>query len=316
MILFTYRPSPQIPQPSPEVTLRCYDSSVKAIQLQKKMYDEKSIDYTWVYIHQISNATLTLIWSLYSEDVRKLHPKEEFERNLDISLTLLTALAERWPGTEAAGDLFARLGQAALQSYSGDGEKNHPKPPSAAGSHSNAGSPPPSLSTSLSTPNRHSPPYTYDNSSIEESTPSPRASSTATSYTPTYSTGFQPLDDRMLKTEPNQSPPGLGLPDLQDLQSLMFNSTAVYNLFPVGGSSIPAFMSSWDPASGFAATGAPGMGTLVAMHTSMGAGIDTTNVLNQQQQQNELLNILQNESIQGFEAPRQWIPDFDNPHFY
>ncbi|RPA91233.1 hypothetical protein L873DRAFT_1714976 [Choiromyces venosus 120613-1] len=312
MIIFTYRPSPQIPQPSAEAVLHCYNSAIKGIRLQKKMFEEKSIDFTWVYLHQIYTATITLIWTLYNDQIREMHHREEVERNLEISLSLLTILAERWPGTEAAADLFARLGQAALQSYSAN-SRHSTQTPSIKSHHSHAGSPP-ATRTSLS-PHRYSPPYIYENSSgsqsVEESTPSPGTSGTSASHSASYSTGFHSIG---CGDEQNHSPPGPELPEVADLPGI-FDPASMYNVFPTN--SIPGFLGSWDPMDPFVrgTTDAQNIEALGAMN-GQPIGIDAANVLNQQQQQNELLNILQDESLQRFDVTRQWVPDYESPQFY
>ncbi|KAG0634442.1 fungal-specific transcription factor domain-containing protein [Tuber brumale] len=311
MIIFTYRPSPQIPQPSAEAVSHCYNSAIKGIHLQKKMFEEKSIDFTWVYLHQIYTATITLIWTLYSSQIRGMHHREEVERNLGISLSLLARLAERWPGTEAAADLFDRLGQAALQSYSANSRHSTQTPPTGS-HHSHAGSPP--ATRASFSPHSHSSPCTYESSSgsrsVEEMTPSPGTSGTSASHGASYSTGFRSTD---YENEQNHSPPGPELPEAADLPSI-FDPASMY-VFPTN--SIPGFLGSWDPTNPFFCGAADAQG-IEALGTMDGQpiGIDAANVLNQQQQQNELLNILQDESLQRFDVTRQWIPDYESPQFY
>ncbi|PWW71740.1 hypothetical protein C7212DRAFT_231835 [Tuber magnatum] len=311
MIIFTYRPSPQIPQPSAEAVSHCYNSAIKGIHLQKKMFEEKSIDFTWVYLHQIYTATITLIWTLYNDQIREMHHREEVERNLEISLSLLTILAERWPGTEAAADLFDRLGQAALQSYSANSRRST-QTPSIKSHDSHAGSPPARAGFS---PHSHSSPYTYENSSgsqsVEGTTPSPGTTGTAASHGAPYSTGFRSTD---YENEQSHSPPGPELPEVADFPGI-FDPASMCNVFPTN--SIPGFLGGWDPADPFVrgTADAQNIEALGAM-SGQPIGIDAANVLNQQQQQDELLNILQDESLQRFDVTRQWVPDYESPQFY
>lgn len=323
MRIFLFHPTPQLPQPSLDATIRCYDSSVKGIYLQKKMYDEKTIEFTWVYLHQIYTATLTLIWTLYNEGIRETHHKEEAESNFEISLSLLTVLAERWPGTEAAADLFARLAQAALQNYATDQEKSPRSTHSSIPPHSAATSPSPQKESSLhSHSHSHSSPYRDSPraQSAEETTPSPGTSGTAASWT----TGFPGVEiEGPVQMGPSENL--LGSEVSQTLQDLMFNPNAMYGLLPDRASAevrhgIPAFMAAWDPANTFAqnSMASPGTNTLVTAPAPRSMGSPQgPSMLNSQQQQSELMSILENEAIGTFDSSRPWIPDYDNHlHFY
>lgn len=323
MRIFLFHPTPQLPQPSLDATIRCYDSSVKGIHLQKKMYDEKTIEFTWVYLHQIYTATLTLIWALYNEGVRELHRKEYVESNFEISLSLLTVLAERWPGTEAAADLFSRLAQAALQNYATDQEKSpksmHSSPPS----HSTTTSPSPRKESPPVCHHSHSSPL-YCNSlraqSAEQATPSPRTPGTTDSWT----TGFPGANiERLMQIGDNGNQPG---PEVsQVLQDLMFNPNVMYEMFPDrAGTGVrhgaSEFITAWDSANNFAQNS---MATL-DMNTPATAPIRQSigdprgpSMLNSQQQQSELTSILEDEAMEPFDGSRPWALDYDsNLHFY
>lgn len=315
MRIFLFHPTPQIPQPSLEATVLCYDSSVKGIHLQKKMYDEKTIEFTWVYLHQIYTATLTLLWSLYNEGIREQHQKEEVESNFEISLSLLTVLAERWPGTEAAADLFARLARAALQNYTTDQEKSPRSTHSSIPSHSTATSPSPQKESSPL--HRHSSPYhsSQGTQSAEETTPSPGTSGTATSWTTNY-----PGGSRFFEMASSENPSGT---DVSPLQGLMFNPS-MYEMFPSGAGTgvrhdVPGFIAPWDPVNTFAqhSIAALDMNTLAtaSMEQPM-TNPQGPNVLNQQQQQNELMSILATEAMETFNSSQSWVPDYDDLHFY
>ncbi|KAF8461867.1 fungal-specific transcription factor domain-containing protein [Kalaharituber pfeilii] len=129
LIIFLYRPSPQIPEPSLEATLICYNSAAKNVYLQKKMFDQRSVDITFVFIYQISMTITTLIWCCCSEEIRRVHKKETIKAHLDTSLSVLSGLAHKWPGTEAAVDVYQKLAKAALSSYDEDAKRKQRSPP-------------------------------------------------------------------------------------------------------------------------------------------------------------------------------------------
>ena len=120
LIIFLYRPSPQIPEPSVEATLICYNSATRNVALQKRMYDNHSVDVTFVFIYQISMTITTLIWCCCSAVIRKVHKKETIKAYLDTGISVLSGLAHKWPGTEAAVDVYQKLAKAALSSYDED----------------------------------------------------------------------------------------------------------------------------------------------------------------------------------------------------
>lgn len=100
--------------------MMCYDCAVENVHLEKTMFERQSVDLTWVFLHQVYMVTLTIIWTLYNPEIRRMHPKHEVEGHIRCQIELILALAELWPGAEAAADLFARLAGAALRNYETD----------------------------------------------------------------------------------------------------------------------------------------------------------------------------------------------------
>ena len=132
ILIFMYRPSPQIPSPSLEATLMCYDCAVANIHLERTMVEQRLVDLTWVFMHQIYTVTLTLIWTVYNPEIRRQHTAAEIHAHISMQITLLHSLDARWPGASAAANLFHRLARAALRNYEFDGRKStsaSPPPP-------------------------------------------------------------------------------------------------------------------------------------------------------------------------------------------
>lgn len=114
-----YRPSPQIPHPSPRAAAICYDSCAYIINLAKKQMDMDVMDITWVFLVTLSTALNTLLWSTSYENVRQNHAREEVEENINIALDCMERCSERWPGASSASQLYAVFSRACLQSYDG-----------------------------------------------------------------------------------------------------------------------------------------------------------------------------------------------------
>ncbi|RPA77054.1 hypothetical protein BJ508DRAFT_213158, partial [Ascobolus immersus RN42] len=119
LIIFMYRPSPQIPKPSLDATLKCFDAAVKNIYLEKKMF-EAGTSSSFVFAYQITIALMAILWGITCEKIRELHSKEVVKNHIDTALAILKVLALKWPGTAASVDIIGQLSKAAFKSYDAD----------------------------------------------------------------------------------------------------------------------------------------------------------------------------------------------------
>ncbi|KIH92860.1 hypothetical protein SPBR_02603 [Sporothrix brasiliensis 5110] len=117
MIVSLYRPSPQVPNPSPAAALRCYDSSAYVTNLGSQQVKKAAIDITWVFLLTIYMSLNTILWSVSYPEVRGKHPREEIEELINTSLDIVDQCSERWPGASAASQLYSIFAKACLQSY-------------------------------------------------------------------------------------------------------------------------------------------------------------------------------------------------------
>jgi hypothetical protein len=51
MVVFMYRPSPQVPRPSLDAAIRCYDACQYNIYMTMKQIETKSVD-VYLHVHQ------------------------------------------------------------------------------------------------------------------------------------------------------------------------------------------------------------------------------------------------------------------------
>lgn len=112
-----YRPSPQVPKPSPRAARICYESAEFIINLSSKQMDISPVDITWVFLLTVNMALNTLLWTVSYPEVRREHSRQDVEKLVDIALDVLGRSEERWPGTDAASQLYAIFSKACLQSY-------------------------------------------------------------------------------------------------------------------------------------------------------------------------------------------------------
>jgi hypothetical protein len=122
MVVFMYRPSPQVPRPSVDAAIRCYDACQYNIYMTMKQIETKSVDMTWIFTQSIFMCINTMLWSLSYSDVRKLHNREEVETHLQVAMRSIKQASERWPGVESAIGLYNNLICACMKIFDKDGD--------------------------------------------------------------------------------------------------------------------------------------------------------------------------------------------------
>ncbi|EGE08567.1 fungal specific transcription factor domain containing protein [Trichophyton equinum CBS 127.97] len=151
MIVFMYRPSPQIPEPSLYAAQRCYDASVSNVKIQHRQVAKETIDLTWIFTQSVFMALNTILWSLSYPEIRKEHPVGEVIEEIRLAMEILAVSSERWPGVESALELYKSLISGCLKAYATDESYVVHSPPS------NRPSPAPSSDFATPPPMAHSP---------------------------------------------------------------------------------------------------------------------------------------------------------------
>lgn len=117
MIVFMYRPSPQIPEPSLYAARQCYEASTFNVHMHREQIATGSVDLTWIFTQSLFMALNTILWSLSYPEIRKEHQLSEIDRNLAVALEGIMLASERWPGVRSAGMLYESLIAACLRAY-------------------------------------------------------------------------------------------------------------------------------------------------------------------------------------------------------
>ena len=120
MIVMIFRPSPQIPSPSFDSALRCYDAAVFNIHLQKRQVEAKLIDISWIFAQAINMALNTVLWCISYPGLRQMHALEEVSGHIQAALIAIELCADRWPGIRSAIQLYENLIQGCLKAYESD----------------------------------------------------------------------------------------------------------------------------------------------------------------------------------------------------
>ncbi|KAH7395325.1 fungal-specific transcription factor domain-containing protein [Phaeosphaeria sp. MPI-PUGE-AT-0046c] len=135
MVVFMYRPSPQVPRPSLQAAIRCYDACQFNIYMTQKQIETKTVDMTWIFVQAIFMCVNTILWTLSYSEVRRLHSREEVEGHMNVALESIKLCSDRWPGVASAMELYYNLIGACMKIYDKDGDV-----PIAAGSPSDTAS--------------------------------------------------------------------------------------------------------------------------------------------------------------------------------
>lgn len=120
MLVFLYRPSPQIPKPSVRAARICYKASVYNIKMQISQIEAKSIDLTWIFTQSLFMALNTVLWALSYKEIRDEHPLYEVEIYVGMAREGIAMASKRWPGVESALELYQYLIEACLKGYDND----------------------------------------------------------------------------------------------------------------------------------------------------------------------------------------------------
>lgn len=207
MLVFLFRPSPQIPKPSVRAAQICYNASIYNISMQINQIETKSIDLTWIFTQSLFMALNTVLWALSYKEIRDDHPLHEVELYVGMAREGIALASKRWPGVESALELYQYLIEACLKGYENDhGPLSLP-----------SNRPSPALSQDVTTP----PPI---------SSPSTVVSSISSSRTEHIASSTSPFNYAADYDYPARSPALSALPSsdsLQTLQSQPYQNTSL-----------------------------------------------------------------------------------------
>ncbi|KAF2396556.1 hypothetical protein EJ06DRAFT_224202 [Trichodelitschia bisporula] len=122
MVVFMYRPSPQVPRPSARAAARCYDAVKFNIYMHRAQIKARNVEMTWIFTQAIFMTINTILWSLSYAEIRAAHPREEVEGHLEVALECISQATERWPGVASAIQLYRTLVDAVIKIYDNEGD--------------------------------------------------------------------------------------------------------------------------------------------------------------------------------------------------
>ena len=124
MIVFMYRPSPQIPNPSLFAAQQSYSAAIFNIQMQKRQVEAQLIDITWIFTQAIFMALNTILWCCSYPGIRQEHSVEEVQLHIQDALKAIDLCADRWPGVRSAQQLYDNLVVGCLKAFEVDSKES------------------------------------------------------------------------------------------------------------------------------------------------------------------------------------------------
>ena len=125
MIVFLYRPSPQVPKPSAYAARQCVEASLFNINMQREQIATSSVDLTWIFTQSLFMALNAILWALSYPEIRREYPKEKIEDHIYVAQEAIYLASQRWPGVESALELYQHLIAACLKAYDGNSEVSY-----------------------------------------------------------------------------------------------------------------------------------------------------------------------------------------------
>ena len=87
-LLLLCRPSPASPKATSQALQTCADSSISLITLYLALYSKNKITYTWIALHSLFMASVTMLYTLFVPEIRNSTTKGVVESNIKSCLTL------------------------------------------------------------------------------------------------------------------------------------------------------------------------------------------------------------------------------------
>ena len=125
MIVFLFRPSPQVPEPSLKAARHCFEAAQFNVRIQRQQINAKLVDLTWIFTQSLFMAVNTLLWALSYPIIRKEHPRAEVDKDLEIALEAIHLTSLKWPGVESALELYVTFVEACRKACDGDSEASY-----------------------------------------------------------------------------------------------------------------------------------------------------------------------------------------------
>jgi hypothetical protein len=230
MIVFLFRPSPQVPRPSTRAAIQCYEACEYNIYMQRDQITKGNVDLTWAFTQSLFMAINTILWSLSYSEVRRQHPREVVQQHLNMALEAIIHASERWPGVASAAELYETLIDGCMKMYNKDGDvpitAGSPSP-SPSFLHQDLPSSSPSTSPFASTTRSHVPSPEQGHQVQEYAASQPSTTNRSGSSPSVYQTS-----PRSVASAPRSTSDPLLNPHFANVSNIRFDPSSQYNALP------------------------------------------------------------------------------------
>lgn len=87
-LILLYRPSPVCPHANLQALQTCADSSINMITGYLSLYSKNKITYTWIALHSVFMASVTMLYTLVSPEIRRSTTQSVVKSNINSCLSL------------------------------------------------------------------------------------------------------------------------------------------------------------------------------------------------------------------------------------
>jgi hypothetical protein len=94
-LLLLYRPSPACPHPNSQALQTCADSSISLITMYLALYSKNKITYTWIALHSLFMASVTMLYTLSDPDIRRSTNRGVIKSNINSCLSLFENMVRK-----------------------------------------------------------------------------------------------------------------------------------------------------------------------------------------------------------------------------
>ncbi|CAK48772.1 hypothetical protein M752DRAFT_248958 [Aspergillus phoenicis ATCC 13157] len=117
-VLSLYRPSRAVPMPSPDDLRTCTESAIGLISSYSALYARNRIKYTFIAIHSLFLAAVTMLYSLRAfAPLRQELTKPVIQTNISTFLTLFRGICDGRAVGEKCCRIVERLGQSIMSLF-------------------------------------------------------------------------------------------------------------------------------------------------------------------------------------------------------
>lgn len=116
MRMLLLRPSPAIPSPSMESLRQCHHSAISSLRLFDALYKKDLLVHNWTTFHSLILSIITMFYCICNvPEIARNTELDVLISDLRISLGILSATGEHWPGAKRSRDLLEEMAASIIR---------------------------------------------------------------------------------------------------------------------------------------------------------------------------------------------------------